>query len=46
MFTGIIEETGLIKTIEKNKSFCQFSIETKNILKNSKIGDSIAINGV
>ena len=46
MFTGIIEEIGLIKEIEKNKSFCQFSIETKNILKNSKIGDSIDINGV
>lgn len=42
MFTGIIEEIGKILSITE-KEIC---IEAKNVLENTKIGDSIAVNGV
>ncbi len=42
MFTGIIEETGKILSITSNKII----IECNNVLENSKLGDSIAVNGV
>ena len=42
MFTGIVEETGQIIAItDKNATF-----ECKKVLENTKIGDSIAVNGV
>ena len=46
MFTGIIEDIGIVKDIEKLEDSFQLSIETGNILEDAKIGDSIAINGV
>ncbi|MBD3341675.1 MAG: riboflavin synthase [Candidatus Lokiarchaeota archaeon] len=45
MFTGIIQETGKVLKIEKDKKASIFSIQTKKILKDKKIGDSIAVNG-
>jgi len=45
MFTGIIEEIGIVKNISPEKNVSIFEIETKSILKNKKIGDSIAVNG-
>jgi len=45
MFTGIIKETGKIKGIKKSPKATIFSIQTKSILKNKKIGDSIAVDG-
>ncbi len=42
MFTGIIEEIGKIVTIT-NKSI---SLQAKKVLEGTKIGDSIAVNGV
>lgn len=45
MFTGIIKELGTIKKIKKSKNFIVFTIETKNILKGKKEGQSIAVNG-
>lgn len=42
MFTGIIEELGKIQRITSGK----ITIECKIILENTKIGDSIAVNGV
>ena len=41
MFTGIVEETGFIKSFDGKK----LVIECKNVLDGTKIGDSIAING-
>lgn len=41
MFTGIIEETGIFKGF--NGSI--ITVECKNVLENTQIGDSIAING-
>ncbi len=41
MFTGIVEETGFIKSFDGEK----LVIECKNVLDGTKIGDSIAIDG-
>lgn len=45
MFTGIIQELGVIKAIEKAKDLTRFEVEAKSIIKDKKIGDSIAVNG-
>lgn len=42
MFTGLIEEIGSVKAINNN----EISVFCKKILVDSKIGDSISINGV
>lgn len=42
MFTGIIEETGRVKTVTNNK----IAILAKTVLAGTKTGDSIAVNGV
>jgi len=46
MFTGIIEEVGQVSAISKSEDIFQITIETDSILNESKVGDSIAINGV
>ena len=46
MFTGIVEETGTIKKIEKGTSSGRLTIEADKVLQGSEIGDSIAVNGV
>ena len=46
MFTGIVEETGTINKIEKGTSSGRLTIEADKVLQGSKIGDSIAVNGV
>lgn len=46
MFTGIIEETGTVKSFAKQKNGAKLIINANIILENTKIGDSIAINGV
>ncbi|MCM1265211.1 MAG: riboflavin synthase [Candidatus Gastranaerophilales bacterium] len=42
MFTGIVEETGTITAISSN----QITIKCNKVLEDTKIGDSIAVNGV
>lgn len=46
MFTGIIEEIGLIKGISKGASSARLHIEATKIMSDVKLGDSIAVNGV
>ena len=46
MFTGIIEEIGIIKSIAKNSKEAILVIETGLIHIETKIGDSIAVNGI
>ena len=41
MFTGIVEEIGLIKSFDGKK----LVIECSKVLENTQLGDSIAING-
>lgn len=46
MFTGIIEEIGLIKNISSSGNYSDLIIECSLVLKDLKIGDSISTNGV
>ncbi len=46
MFTGIIEEIGIIKSIESIGSGKSLTIKCNKVLPDIKHGDSIAINGV
>ncbi len=46
MFTGIIEEIGIVKTIHKSGSSSYIEISAKKILSDLHEGDSIAVNGV
>lgn len=46
MFTGIIEEIGKFRKIELSKSSGQIQIEAGKVLEGTRIGDSIAVNGV
>ncbi|MCH1624809.1 riboflavin synthase [Fredinandcohnia quinoae] len=46
MFTGIIEEIGKIKSMSGSTDSIEMSITAKEILKDVRLGDSIAVNGV
>lgn len=46
MFTGIIEELGTIKRIVLQGTSGQIAIQAKKVLEGTKIGDSIAVNGI
>lgn len=46
MFTGIVEEIGIVKSINKGQHSVEITIEAKRVLEETKIGDSIAINGI
>ena len=46
MFTGIIEEVGAIKQITHGQHSEVLNIQARTVLENTKIGDSIAVNGI
>ena len=46
MFTGIVEETGKIKAMTAGESSGEIRIEARKVLEGTKIGDSIAVNGI
>lgn len=46
MFSGIIEERGEVKGISRRGSIVHFEIKADRVLKDTEIGDSIAVNGV
>jgi len=46
MFTGLVEETGVVKAIKKKGGSIIFTIQAKKTLKGLKVDHSIAINGV
>ncbi len=46
MFTGIIEEVGTICSVTKGSQSAVLTIEASQVLEGTKIGDSIAVNGV
>ncbi|WP_277655860.1 riboflavin synthase [Seleniivibrio woodruffii] len=45
MFTGIIEETGKIVSVERRGDFAVITVGCKKVLEGTVIGDSIAVNG-
>lgn len=46
MFTGIVEEIGVIREIKKGLKYCQIKVQANKALENTNIGDSISVNGV
>lgn len=46
MFTGIIEETGIIKSVQRDNKLNRLAIGANKVLEDVKIGDSINTNGV
>jgi riboflavin synthase len=46
MFTGIIEELGRIRSIEKRGEDARIVIEARMVTEGSRDGDSISVNGV
>ena len=46
MFTGIIEEIGTVRRIERGAAGARLTIAAKTVLEGTKLGDSIATNGV
>lgn len=46
MFTGIIEEIGKIKAVRRGSRSSVLEIEAKKVVEDTRIGDSIATNGV
>ncbi|MCI8630921.1 MAG: riboflavin synthase [Firmicutes bacterium] len=46
MFTGIIEETGTVEEIKHGRHSAVLTIKASKVLENTKLGDSIAVNGI
>ena len=46
MFTGIIEEVGTVKQIKHGQHSAVLTIRAQTVLQHTKIGDSIAVNGI
>lgn len=46
MFTGIIEEIGTVESVRRNGVNSDLIICADKVLKGTKIGDSIAVNGI
>ena len=46
MFTGIVEEMGVIRSIRRGAHSAVLSIGAETVLSDLKIGDSVAVNGV
>lgn len=46
MFTGLVEEVGTIRSLSMGGSSGQIRIRAKKVLEGTKIGDSIAVNGI
>ena len=46
MFTGIVEEVGTIDTISRGANSAVLTIRAEKVLDGTKVGDSIAVNGI
>lgn len=46
MFTGIIEELGVIRKITLGSDGARLEVAAQTVLEDAKLGDSIAVNGV
>lgn len=45
MFTGIVEEVGIIESFKRDSKGATIVVGCKTVLEDAKLGDSIAING-
>lgn len=46
MFTGLVEETGRLRSVRRAGRSLHLTVEAKKVLEDVQIGDSIAVNGV
>lgn len=46
MFTGLVEEIGVIGSVSKTAKSARITIKAKDVLHDLKIGDSVSTNGV
>lgn len=46
MFTGIIEEKGILKEIIPSSQSVSLTIQCEKVTQDAKVGDSIAVNGI
>ena len=46
MFTGIVEELGTIRSIDHRVHAVRIDVAAVNVVIDSKVGDSVAVNGV
>ena len=46
VFTGIVEETGTVLFMDFSTDYGKLHIQAKKVLEGTKVGDSIAVNGV
>jgi len=46
MFSGIVEEKGIVQKIERKENLIVLSVKAKKVLRGIKIGDSISTDGV
>lgn len=46
MFTGIIEQIGIVAALIRGSQSAKLAISASKILEDSKVGDSISVNGV
>ncbi|MGA8941807.1 MAG: riboflavin synthase [Thermoactinomyces sp.] len=46
MFTGIVEEVGRVKRLRKTPLTMELTIGCRHVLEGTRLGDSIAVNGV
>ncbi len=46
MFTGIIEEIGRLEELQRGAASASLTIQASTVLEGTRIGDSIAVNGV
>ena len=46
MFTGIVEETGIVEGIQRQGISAVVQIGCRKVLEGTRVGDSIAVNGI
>lgn len=46
MFSGIVEEKGIVKGVNRKPNLITMDVAADRVLRGTKIGDSIAVNGV
>lgn len=46
MFTGLVEDIGIIKAVQSDRDSMKITVQSAKITEDVKLGDSIAVNGV
>lgn len=46
MFTGLVEELGIVQKIDRGPNSARLTVRARSVLEGIKLGDSVAVNGV